>query len=206
MGDLAESIDDLICTFENVANQTMDTLAMIIFLWILIALFVLWLAKFLYNRFILKRNLAATAAASTSAATPIIPGSALTTPIVATDLKVAETKLSASVDALVEKKIKKFVNSSPKGGSGSGSSGYVPPTPPVRKRLSRRSPGPDLLTKPHHHVKPAPKCTGPDPVSVEWVNSVFQWLFNDFVVVNEFLHEWILSLNEFTKKSVTEVS
>ncbi|XP_044731037.1 uncharacterized protein LOC123294036 isoform X2 [Chrysoperla carnea] len=199
MGDLAESIDDLICTFENVTNTTMDTLAMIIFCWILIALFILWLGKFIYNRFILKIDQKNTSVLnSTSTSTSATTNSVTST----TPNNVSSDKIDSAVTTPGEtKKLIKSVSSGKV--SGSGGSGYVPPTPPVRKRLSRRSPGPELNKKPHAS-KPAPKCTGPDPVSVQWVNDVFQWLYNDFVVVNELLHEWILSLNEFSKKSVTE--
>lgn len=83
------------------------------------------------------------------------------------------------------------------------SGGYVPPTPPVRKRLTRQSPAPDL--KKTKYV-PAPQCTGADNICVLWVNDVFQWLYNDLVIVNELLSLWIQSLNDYTKKSVAEVS
>lgn len=80
--------------------------------------------------------------------------------------------------------------------------GYVPPTPPVRKRLTRQSPGPDLRKTKY---LPAPQSTGPDNVSVLWVNDVFQWLYNDLVILNELLQVWIQSLNEYSRKSVAEV-
>lgn len=51
MSDRADQIDDYICTFEGVADLTMDTLAMFIFGWALIALCLLWLCKFLYNKY-----------------------------------------------------------------------------------------------------------------------------------------------------------
>lgn len=54
MSDFAEQIDDYICTFDSVADLTMDTLAMFIFGWALIALFLLWLCKFLYNKYVNK--------------------------------------------------------------------------------------------------------------------------------------------------------
>lgn len=50
--DLAETVDDLICTFDGTGDTTMDTLAMFIFGWILAALFVLWLGRLAYDRFI----------------------------------------------------------------------------------------------------------------------------------------------------------
>lgn len=79
---------------------------------------------------------------------------------------------------------------------------FVPPTPPVRRRLTRQSPAPE--TRKPRYV-PAPQATGPDNIVVLWVNDVFQWLYNDFVIVNELLQVWIQALNNYTKKSVSEV-
>lgn len=66
MSDLADQIDDYICTFDGVGDLTMDTLAMVIFAWALFVLFVLWLCKFLYNKYIRKDD---GASATTGAAT-----------------------------------------------------------------------------------------------------------------------------------------
>lgn len=57
MSDLADQIDDYICTFDGVGDLTMDTLAMFIFGWGLLALFLLWLCKFLYNKYVKKDGL-----------------------------------------------------------------------------------------------------------------------------------------------------
>lgn len=54
MDDLADQIDDFICSFEGGTDLTMDTLAMLIFCWSLIALFLVWLGKFVYHRYIKK--------------------------------------------------------------------------------------------------------------------------------------------------------
>lgn len=54
MSDLADQIDDYICTFDGVGDLTMDTLAMLIFAWAVLALFLLWLCKFLYNKYVKK--------------------------------------------------------------------------------------------------------------------------------------------------------
>lgn len=54
--DLAESVDDLICTFEGTGDTAMDTLAMFVFGWILAALFLLWLGRLIYTSFILKER------------------------------------------------------------------------------------------------------------------------------------------------------
>lgn len=175
-------VEDLICTFDGSGDTTMDTLAMFIFGWILAALFVLWLGKIVYEKFQAK---------STAKANEIAQK---------TKLIESTAKTTDSVDTTDSKVTKKIAN---KSASSSTGGGYVPPTPPVRKRLTRQSPAPEVR-KPKYI--PAPQCTGPDNICVLWVNDVLQWLYNDFVIVNELLAVWIQALNEFTKKSVTEVS
>lgn len=50
MADLAERVDDLICSFDSSADATMDTLSMLIFGWMLLGLVILCVGKFIYNR------------------------------------------------------------------------------------------------------------------------------------------------------------
>lgn len=177
--DWAESVDDLICTFDGVGDRTMDTLAMFVFGWILAALFLLWLGKLLYSKFALKEK-------STDTTKTKIES--------ATTEKLGE-KVIPTADLLIDAKVAKKLGAGvPKGKSAA-------PTPPVRKRLTRQSPGPDLRKA---KFIPAPQCTGSDNVSVLWVNDVFQWLYNDLVIVNELLNVWIQFLNDYSKKSVTE--
>ncbi|XP_072399091.1 uncharacterized protein [Diabrotica undecimpunctata] len=173
--DLAEVVEDLICTFDGSGDTTMDTLAMFVFGWILAALFILWLGKLLYEKFQNRQKTQSEAKAK---------------------LIEAPAKTTDSIDA--EKVVKK-VSAAPLAARSGG--GYVPPTPPVRKRLTRQSPAPESR-KPRYI--PAPQCTGPDNVCVLWVNDVLQWLYNDFVIVNELLGVWIAALNEYTKKSGAE--
>ncbi|XP_057672018.1 phospholipid transfer protein C2CD2L isoform X1 [Diorhabda carinulata] len=170
--DLAEVVEDLICTFDGSGDTTMDTLAMFVFGWILAALFILWLGKLLYEKFQNRNKTQSEAKAK---------------------LLDTQAKTTDSIDG-DNKGIKKTSISSV-------SKGYVAPTPPVRKRLTRQSPAPESR-KPR--FIPAPQCTGPDNVCVLWVNDVFQWLYNDFVIVNELLGVWIAALNEYTKKSGAE--
>lgn len=157
----------------------MDTLAMFLFGWLLVALFVLWLGRFIYGRFVAKTN---------DKKAKIEP------PVTAkpTDVGVDTVDKGA-------KKSVASVKSAPAGASG----GYVPPTPPVRKRITRQSPAPEVRKTKY---VPAPQCTGPDNVVVLWVNDVFQWLYNDFVIVNELVNVWIQSLNDYTKKAANDVS
>ncbi|XP_045464562.1 uncharacterized protein LOC123673876 isoform X2 [Harmonia axyridis] len=172
--DLAEVVEDLICTFDSHGDTTMDTLAMFVFGWILAALFVLWLGKFVYAKV---SNKLEERRVETTTTTPVSEG--------------AEAKKTVSVTRSVSSK----ASSSPRGS-------YVPPTPPVRKRLTRASPGPELR-KPVKFLA-APQCTGPDNLCVLWVNDVFQWLYNDHVVVAELLDCWIRSLNEYMKKAALD--
>lgn len=55
--DLADQIDDYICSFEGVGDLMMDNLAMLIFAWAVIALFLLWLSKFLYKKYVKKSEI-----------------------------------------------------------------------------------------------------------------------------------------------------
>lgn len=73
----------------------------------------------------------------------------------------------------------------------------------MRKRLSRKSPGPELR-KPRS-IQPPSNVVGPETVSVTWASQVFRWLYSDLVIVNELLGAWVQALNDYNKKSLEEV-
>lgn len=73
----------------------------------------------------------------------------------------------------------------------------------MRKRLSRKSPGPELR-KPRS-IQPPSNVVGPESVSVTWGSQVFRWLYSDLVIVNELLGTWVQALNDYNKKSLEEV-
>ncbi|VEN37854.1 unnamed protein product [Callosobruchus maculatus] len=188
--DLAEVVEDLICTFDGPADATMDTLAMFVFAWILLALALLCLGRFVYERVQASRS-------SAAKAKPI------EVPAKTTDAVSAISSAALSAGAPGVRKIAAASGTVPVTNvSSSKGGGYVPPTPPTRKRLVRQSPAPEPGRKSKY--TPAPRCTGPDAEVVQWVNEVFQWLYNDAVIASELLSFWISSLNEYTKKSVTE--
>ena len=54
--DLADQIDDYICSFEGLGDITMDSLAMFIFIWAVLALFIVWLCKFVYSKYFNKEQ------------------------------------------------------------------------------------------------------------------------------------------------------
>ncbi|KAF6201011.1 hypothetical protein GE061_005458 [Apolygus lucorum] len=187
MEDLADKIDDLICTFEGGGDTTMDTVAMYVFGWMLLVLVVLGLGRFAYGKFVSRTK---DESGEVKAASPPPASPKAEAPAVEAPAKEATPKPVV-------------------GGGGRAAPSprrYVPPTPPTRKRLGsvRSSPGPVVRSKPANYVPP-PTATGAESVSVKWVNDLFSWLYSDLVVVNEALAVWIASLNEFTKKSVAEV-
>lgn len=67
MADLAERVDDLICSFDSSADATMDTLSMLIFGWMLLGLVILCVGKFIYNRIQQQGKTGLQSAASASA-------------------------------------------------------------------------------------------------------------------------------------------
>lgn len=78
--DLADQIDDYICSFEGIGDLTMDSLAMFIFIWAVLALFLVWLCKFLYNKYMLNNNNGKTPTSqSNSRQTSVAPGAASAT-------------------------------------------------------------------------------------------------------------------------------
>lgn len=208
--DLADQIDDYICSFEGIGDLTMDTLAMFIFVWAVLALFLLWLCKFLYNKYVKKDQKTATDGTKTplsSSSSTVTSGSSSLLSSGANKLDLTGDKLRRSEPReLHSSKEVKDLSSKPLGAKGgirsslgkSGGSGYVPPTPPIRKRLTRKSPGPELRKS--RSIVPPSNVVGPETTSVTWTSQVFRWLYSDLVIINELLNVWVQTLNEYTKK------
>lgn len=66
--DLADKIDEYICTIDGVSDLTMDNLAMALFGWAVGGLVVVGLAKYLYGRYAAKKQ---NAIAGTAAGTDV---------------------------------------------------------------------------------------------------------------------------------------
>ncbi|XP_072933999.1 uncharacterized protein [Epargyreus clarus] len=181
MADLAEAVDDLICSFDYM-DTAMDNLVMLVFIWILFSIVLLGIAKWAYGRFAAKPT-------EEVKPKPIDEPKKTTNEIVASADSVLATSAKIKSGA--------FKPTKP--------SSFVPATPPAtRKRMGRMSPGPEQLTLKKHQSIIIPSCTGADAASVQWVNDVLTWLYNDLVIVNELVQQWIVSMNEFSKKSVEE--
>ncbi|CAH2208047.1 jg22123, partial [Pararge aegeria aegeria] len=184
MADLAEAVDDLICSFDYM-DTAMDNLVMLIFVWILISIIILGVAKWAYGRFNKK---------------PVEEKVEKPKP---SDEKKTANEIISSTDSILATTAK--VTSKSGSFKPSKPTSFVPATPPNKKRLGRMSPGPEQLTLKKHQSVVIPSCTGPDAASVQWVNEILTWLYNDLVIVNELVQQWIVSMNEFSKKSVEEV-
>lgn len=194
MADLADRIDDLICSFEGGGDTTMDTVAMLIFGWTVFGLFVLAIGKYVYARYFAKIIPSDSPETTAIAETVTVPVNNATEPV--TELPDGEKSVVKTDGGIVFAK----PVSARSGGK------FVPPTPPLRKRLStKKGAGPSPAGPRTHASLTPPTVTGPDPESVRWVNEIFLWLYSDLVILNELLYVWIQSLNEFTKKSVAEV-
>ncbi len=178
MADLADQIDDYICSFEGVGDLTMDTLAMLIFAWAVLALFLVWLCKFLYNKYVKKGDVGAdTSKIGTSPSEKLrkLESKELSA---SKDIKVSCHLLDSRFKILGMKvsMLKHFIFQL-KGldlaakSLAPGSKGIVRPPArsgsidlSARKRLSRKSPGPELR-KPLRSIPPPSNVVGPETVS-----------------------------------------
>ncbi|KAI8116898.1 Protein kinase C-like 3 [Lucilia cuprina] len=190
--DLADQIDDYICTFEGLGDITMDSLAMFIFIWAVLALFLVWLCKFLYQKYVLKDK---PASAANSRQSSVAPGGIKT-----------EKRLSEPREILSSKSEIKDLLAKPTGGSGRGRppvAGAAVGGPGVRRRMVRQgSTGPENRKK--RYVPPPSNVVGPETTSVTWTSQVFRWLYSDLVIVNELLMSWVIALNDTLHKNEEE--
>ncbi|XP_065366880.1 uncharacterized protein LOC135959756 isoform X12 [Calliphora vicina] len=193
--DLADQVDDYICTFEGLGDITMDSLAMFIFIWAVLALFLVWLCKFLYQKYVLKDK---PASATNSRQSSVAPG--------AGGIK-TEKRLSEPREILASKsEIKDLLTKPAAGGSGRGRTpvgGVAAGGPGVRRRMVRQgSTGPENRKK--RYVPPPSNVVGPETTSVTWTSQVFRWLYSDLVIVNELLMSWVIALNDTLHKNEEE--
>ncbi|KAH0540896.1 hypothetical protein KQX54_020411 [Cotesia glomerata] len=232
MADLAERVDDLICSFDSSGDTTMDTLSMLIFGWMLFGLIVLCIGKYIYNNFVLNEKFGSSSgssvvaggghvgvsAAATSSASPsakdghgyhgigesVVSAGNIASKLLTQEkpIKVAMAKsLAASSGNLTSTSSPSVASHSGGGGPGIG---YVPPTPPTRKRLTRKTSGPLISPARSSRALHLPAATGADAEAVRWVNELVIWLHSDLVILNELLAVWVTSLNDFVAGSVDE--
>ncbi|XP_058796854.1 uncharacterized protein LOC131667450 isoform X2 [Phymastichus coffea] len=232
MADLAERVDDLICSFEPSADATMDTLSMLIFGWMLLGLLVLCVGKFVYNK-LYQRGKAtalhsAASASSASAASPQQTHQQHGPPAAAAReahsaaaglgaigesvLLLGAGASASGVAAAVAKSRSANASRSQLAGPGAsagpaalaGPAAYVPPTPPARKRLTRKNSGPLVSPARSSRALHLPAATGADAEAVRWANEMLCWLHTDLVVLDELLAVWVNSLNDFVASAIAE--
>lgn len=241
MADLAERVDDLICSFDSAGETTMDTLSMLIFGWMLFGLVVLCVGKYVYNRFVLNELTVAAVASSSSSSQLGKDGHHSESVVPASSSIVGrffDKSKSVSPTSSAPSPIARAGTGSAGGGGGTASvagggggtasvasggggggggtgviagarspspGGYVPPTPPVRKRLTRKTSGALISPSRSSRALHLPTATGADAEAVRWVNELIVWLHHDLVILNELLAVWVASLNDFTASSTDEV-
>ena len=194
--DLAEQIDDFIPSIQS-GHSEMDSLIMFIFIIIIVSLLLIGAGRFLYQKYAARK-----AVPSTSTATTTTPAS----PSVASSL-------------LVQKSAGASLSSAPKGASAFSSRGGGGATAPiaksrsmsqqslnagVRKRLTRRSPGPEIQPRRSRSIPPPASVTGPDDMTSTWTSHVFKWLYSDLVIVNDLFYGFITSLNQTMARNTNE--
>ncbi|CAH1733444.1 uncharacterized protein LOC114124772 isoform X1 [Aphis gossypii] len=209
MGDLADTIDDLICSFESDGSKTMDTLIMYLFCWALVGFAALAVGKFAYGRVAQyagrKSNAAKTAAAAGSepdaaAAGDRKPSQLHHHRVVPPTPPVARKRLGS----------KSGRTSAAVAGVAAGLSA-VPAAAAANKAFSSEQ---QQAYSHHHHPqhqrRTPPAATGNDPDAVRWTNDVLKWLYDVAASGSEpsamdyLLGEWTTALNEYTKKSFAE--
>ncbi|XP_004534703.1 uncharacterized protein LOC101457517 isoform X5 [Ceratitis capitata] len=203
--DLADQIDDYICSFEGIGDLTMDSLAMFIFIWAVLALFLVWLCKFLYNKYMLNNNNGKTPTSqSNSRQTSVAPGAASATKAEANKRLSEPRELIASKADFKDLAAKSggARGRTPVGGAGGGGGTGIGAGGARRRMVRQGSTGPESRKK--RYVPPPSNVVGPETTSVTWTSQVFRWLYSDLVIVNELLTSWVIALNETLKKSMEE--
>nr|XP_036230271.1 uncharacterized protein LOC106617566 isoform X27 [Bactrocera oleae]XP_036230272.1 uncharacterized protein LOC106617566 isoform X27 [Bactrocera oleae] len=178
----------------------MDSLAMFIFIWAVLALFLVWLCKFLYNKYVVNNNKTPTSQ-SNSRQSSVAPGAGSTskTEVIKRLSEPREVMASkADFKDLAAKPGGAARGRAPSGGAGAAAGGAG-----ARRRMVRQgSTGPESRKK--RYVPPPSNVVGPETTSVTWTSQVFRWLYSDLVIVNELLTSWVIALNETLKKSMEE--
>ncbi|KQS62131.1 uncharacterized protein LOC6547098 isoform X10 [Drosophila erecta] len=183
----------------------MDSLAIFIFLWAVLALFSVWLIKLLYHKYLNKDK---AASAANSRQTSVAPTSGSPS----SGAGKTEKRLSEPRDLLATKsKVESLDLSKPLTGASAGrgrssasplNTGGAAAGGPRRRVVRQSSTGPENRKK--RYVPPPSNVVGPETSSVTWTSQVFRWLYSDLVIVNELLMSWVIAINDTLRKSVEE--
>jgi C2 domain len=205
--DLAEQIDDFIPTLKSSSNSEMDSLIMLIFIVTIVTLFLVWLGRFLYQKWLAKKAAAVETAKTDAKLTT--SASVASSPLVA---KAAATPLSSAKSAGSSP----FASSLGSRGGGGGGGGAAMPVAKsrslsqqslnsgARKRLTRKSPGPEIQQRRSRSIPPPASVSGPDDTTATWTSHVFKWLYSDLVIVNDLLYGFITAINQTMARNTSE--
>lgn len=212
MGDLADTIDDLICSFES-DGKTMDTLIMYLFCWALVGFAALAVGKFAYGRAVRYAGRKSGTAASRTAATAGGPEADAATGGDRKPSQLNHHRMVPPTPPVARKRLgSKTGRTSAAVASVVAGLSAVPAAAAASKAFSPEQQ--QAHHHPQHNRRPPPAATGNDPDAVRWTNDVFKWLHEKATVgvagepsaVDYLLAEWTSALNEYTKKSFAEVS
>ena len=201
--DLAEQIDDFIPSVST-SSSDMDSLIMLIFVVTIVTLFLAWLGRFLYQKWIARKT-----AAAETIKLDAKPTAAAPTASVAASLLVQKSTASPLGSA------KPAISSSPFTSRGSGGGSAMPVAKSrslsqqslnagARKRLTRRSPGPEIQPRRSRSIPPPASVSGPDDTTATWTSHVFKWLYSDLVIVNDLLYGFITAINQTLARNTSE--
>lgn len=209
--DLAEQIDDFIPSVQS-SHSEMDSLIMLIFIVSIVSLFLAWLGRFLYQKYQARKAVpsASTTTATGTTSTTGAPGS----PSIASSLLVQK---SAGASAAAPKSMAAAMfsssNGASRGGGGGGAGASIAKSRSMsqqslaggaRKRLTRRSPGPEIQQRRSRSIPPPASVSGPDDTTATWTSHVFKWLYSDLVIVNDLLYGFITSINQTMARNTSE--
>uniref|UniRef100_A0A6P4FQ02 Uncharacterized protein LOC108051827 n=1 Tax=Drosophila rhopaloa TaxID=1041015 RepID=A0A6P4FQ02_DRORH len=181
--DLADQIDDYICSFEGLGDLTMDSLAIFIFLWAVLALFSVWLIKLLYHKYLNKDK---TASAANSRQTSVAPTSGSPSSTAGK----TEKRLSEPRDLLATKSKVDDLSKPLTGGSGGRGRSSASPLNaagaaaggPRRRVVRQSSTGPENRKK--RYVPPPSNVVGPETNSVRWKGAqLVGWSVNKLIYI-----------------------
>lgn len=196
--DLAEQIDDFIPSVQSSYSE-MDSLIMLIFIVSITSLFLVWLGRFLYQKYIIRKATLSTTASDKlgTTASPSVKTSPLVQKSAGASLASSATKPSP-------------YNS---GARGAGAAAPIAKSRSLsqqslnsgaRKRLTRRSPGPEIQPRRSRSIPPPASVSGPDDTTSTWTSHVFKWLYSDLVIVNDLLYGFITSINQTMARNTSE--
>lgn len=206
--DLAEQIEDFIPTVQS-NHSEMDSLIMLIFIVTVTSLFLIWLGRFLYQKYVARKAVPSSSTTTSPTTSSSVPGS----PSVVSSLLVQKSAGASLATAPHKSSTATFASS-----AGSRAGG-APPTVPiaksrsmsqqslnsgVRKRLTRRSPGPEIQPRRSRSIPPPASVSGPDDTTATWTSHVFKWLYSDLVIVNDLLYGFITAINQTMARNTSE--